>query len=96
MSKLKVTEIDGIRYVSVPDASQFWNKSITQVRYLIQHGNSRRKLQAARFGKHYMIPEDELYNFPFVRQGNGSRTGEIYNYTKDGELVLRTSAESNR
>lgn len=93
--KLKVIEIDGIRYVTVPDASKFWNKSITQVRHLIEHGNSRRKLRAERYGKHYMIPEEELYNFPFVRQGKGSSTGEVYCYTEEGELVLRTSAESH-
>ena len=96
MSRLKVIEIDGIRYVSVPDASQFWNKSITQVRHLIEHGNSMRKLQATRIGKHYMIPEEELYEFPFVKQGRGCRTGVVYRYNKEGELVLCTSAESNR
>lgn len=96
MSNLKVTEIDGIRYVTVPDASCFWNKSITQVRHLIEHGNSVRRLRAERFGKHYMIPETELYDFPFVKQGRRSRAREVYKYTKEGELVLCTSAESNR
>lgn len=90
MSNLKVTEIDGIRYVTVPDASSFWNKSITHVRHLIEHGNSVRKLKAERFGKHYMIPETELYEFPFVKQGY-NKSGDVYKYDREGELVLQTS-----
>lgn len=90
MSNLKVTEIDGIRYVTVPDASSFWNKSITHVRHLIEHGNSVRKLKADKFGKHYMIPETELYEFPFVKQGY-NKSGDVYKYDREGELVLQTS-----
>lgn len=90
MSNLKVTEIDGVRYVTVPDAASFWNKSITQVRHLIEHGNSVRKLRAERYGKHYLIPESEMYEFPFVKQGYNS-SGKIYKYDREGELVISTS-----
>lgn len=92
MSILKITEIDGVRYTSVPDASRFTGKSITHLRYLIEHGNSLRKMKAVRLGAHYFIPEEEIYSFPFVKQGQRKY---VYNYNKEGELVLRTSEESN-
>lgn len=92
MSKLVITEIEGVRYATVPDASRFTGKTVTHLRWLIQHGNSVRKMRAKRYGTHYFIPEEEIYSFPFVKQGSHKY---IYNYNKEGELVLRTSDKSD-
>ena len=90
--RLTITEIGGKRYATVAAAAKFMGRTSTTIRRLIEYGNSVRKLRAEKIDGHYMIPEEEIYNFPIVKQGH--RTNCIYKVDKEGELVLCTPAES--
>lgn len=87
---LTVTEIGGKRYATIAAAAKFMGRSVTAIRRLIECGNSVRKMRAEKIDGHYMIPEDEIYDFPIVRQGR--RTNCVYKFNKEGELVLCTPA----
>lgn len=85
---MKIYTIHNIDMIHISEFTQFTNRSVTSVRYLIENGNVVRKLKSFRDRSRLMIPLTELYGYPFVRQGSAMGKREIYHYNNKGEEVI--------
>ena len=80
--------INDIPYITVESFAERTNRKQETIRKLIRKGNAIRKLQAIKYSGYYMIPESELYDFPFVEPGRVGLVVKYHRYRKDGGLDL--------
>ena len=80
--------IDNIPYITVESFAIRVNRKQETIRKLIRNGNSMRKLKAIKHRYYYLIPESELYDFPFVEPGRVGLEIHYHQYRKDGGLDL--------
>lgn len=64
------------------------------IRKLIREGNAIRKIQAIKQGNYWLIPESEIYDYPFVEPGKvGNKLTSVvryHKYNKDGSISMLT------
>ena len=78
--------INGIPYITVESYAIRTNRKQETIRKLIRKGNSVRKLQAIKLNRFLLIPESEVYDFPFVEPGKVGPIIRYHQYRKDGGL----------
>ena len=84
--------IDGISYITVESFAIRVGRKQETIRKLIRVGNSIRKLRAIKHNNYYyLIPESEIYDYPFVEPGAVGSEIHYHRYRKDGGLDVLTA-----
>lgn len=73
--------------ISIHEFAYLVHRTVPQIRYLIEKGNSVSRLKAERRGKQYFIRKQYLYTFPFVQAGR-HKFPLIYHYEDGKGLVI--------
>lgn len=81
--------IHDIPMMHIMDVAEITGRSVTSLRYLIEHGNTIRKLKFYRDRSKLYIPVAELYGYPFISRGGGEHR-QIYHYNDKFEKYLCT------
>ncbi len=79
-------KIGNKKYLTVNTMAAITNKSTQTVYWLIKKGNTIRKMKAIRIADRWLIPFEELINFPFTSCGPNSKD-TIYHYNEKGKIV---------
>ena len=82
--------IDGIPHITVESFALRTNRQQETIRKLIRNGNAIRRLTAVKYNSYYLIPESELYDYPFVEPGKVGLEIRYHQYRKDGGLDFLT------
>ena len=81
--KIKVYTIEDIQMIHISEFCRLEGRSIQSARYLIEKGNSIRKLKAFRDRSRLMIPILEIEGYPYTNRGYLSSENEVYHYSKN-------------
>ena len=80
--------LNGVHYVTVETYANLTHRSQEQIRRLIRNGNTIRRLLAIKQTNHYLIPIDEVFDYPFVEPGRIGKIIKYHRYNRDGTLSL--------
>lgn len=86
MRNYPVIELEGKTYVSEATAADLLHRSIKLISNLTRIGNTVRIMRSKKVGSAILIPEEELFLYPFTRLGPRS-TRRIYHYNEKFEQV---------
>lgn len=81
--KPKVYIIEDIPMIHISEFCRLEGRSIQSARYLIEKGNSIRKLKYFRDRSRLMIPIIEIEGYPYTNRGYLSSESEVYHYRKN-------------
>lgn len=85
-----------MNYISIHEFAYLVGKTVPQIRYLIERGNSVSRLPAVKIDRHYMIRKQYLYTFQFVESGR-HKNPLIYHYKdNEGLVVCNECSNGNR
>lgn len=79
--------VDGTPCITIKNFSDLTKRSESSIRHLIIKGNIIRKLRTVYVGDKPLIPVEELYEFPFVKNGRPNEFGFLvtkYRHTDNG------------
>lgn len=80
--------IDNIPYITVESFAIRTNRKQETIRKLVRQGNAIRKLKAIKLRNYLLIPESEIYDYPFVEPGKIGKEIHYHRYKKDGGIEL--------
>lgn len=92
IKEIEPLNVNGDNYFSLSQFAYLVDRSEASIRHLISKGNKIRKLKVCYFNKVPLIPEKELFDFPFLLRGRNPKDsqGTISKYfLKDGRLLKR-------
>jgi len=75
---------NGRYYLSIDSFAAITNRSATNVRHLIKHGNRIRRLSCDYILGKPIIPLSEVTEFPFTASGRNADA--VYHYTEYGTM----------
>lgn len=86
---MRVYNFDNIGFVHITEFAQAIGMSNQSIRYLIEQGNTVRRMKFFRDRSRLMIPVAELEGYPFVQAGFASGAREIYHYQKQADNTYK-------
>lgn len=83
--EIELITIGGVDYITPGQMGAITNKTTMQIYSLIKKGNSIRKMVGLKIGAQWLIPHEEVKNFPFTCVGRRAK-GSVYHYNYDGSI----------
>ena len=83
--------LNGIQYITVEEFANRTHRKQETIRKLIRKGNCLRRIIALKHHGYYLIPESEVYQYPFVEPGTKSTYIRYHQYCRDGSLAILTA-----
>ena len=80
-----VITINKVPCYTVKRFAQLTDRTENTIRYLVNKGNSIRKLKVIKIDSRLFIPSIELTEYSFLDMGNGAKP---YHFTETGEKVF--------
>lgn len=81
-------EIEGGNYLTLSQFARLTSRTEGMIRSFIINGGEYRKLQVKRFFRKPFIPVEELFKYPFSKQGVPSKNKKPYFYKLEKGLLV--------
>ena len=83
--------LNGIQHITVEEFAKRTHRKQETIRKLIRKGNCWRRITALKHHGYYLIPESEVYQYPFVEPGTKTTHIRYHRYNRDGSLAILTA-----